>query len=677
LNTAAPFIFPRKAWKIHASAAILGSMQEKQTESTLPDPSQGAQQAHPFRINVSFKGPIRQKLFAAPVRLLEKMLFFDHLEKIYEKVRDDKSDNHFLSKFLKEMNVSYDISDKDFARIPKEGPALVIANHPYGGIESAIMAVLLRSVRPDVKVLANYMLKRIPEVHQYCIFVDPFRGGKSKRANIAPLRESIEWIRNGGMLFVFPAGEVSHSSWRSPSVVDPKWDSTIGRIIKITKCPVVPIFIEGHNGPFFQMAGLIHPRLRTMMLPHEMLIKRNMKIGLAVGSPIPFEKLGMCESDADIVDYLRFRTYLLENRNKPASSRLKNFFRPRQAPKELAPIAPPEDPSLMAAEVERLPPEQKIIQNSNLTTYYAFSGQIPHILFEIGRLREISFRLEQEGTGKSIDLDRFDKHYIHLFVWDKANMQVVGAYRLARSDRVIQRFGKKGLYTSTLFRFNKNLLKQISPGLELGRSFIRPECQKNYSALLMLWRGIGRFVVANPRHKNLFGPVSISNDYRSVSRWLLTSYLKHNNYETDLARLIKPRCRPKSKAARGCVQTVFDTAVTDIDTISSVISDIEGDQKGVPVLLKQYLRLGGKLLCFNRDPQFGDVLDGMILVDLLQTDHKQLTHFMGKEGLESFLAYHANGGRKDANPARPRRAFLSRSGRLLRRFRARKARQSP
>src|SRR5690606_16349567 len=127
----------------------------------------------------------------------------------------------------------------------------------------------------------------------------------------------------------------------------------------------------------------------------------------------------------------------------------------------------------------------RIAESGNMEVYYAYSRQIPHILREIGRLREVTFREVNEGTGQAIDLDSFDDYYVHVFIWQKLKNELVGAYRLGKSDVILQALGKKGLYTSTLFKFRKKLLKRISPALEMGRSFIRKEYQRNYSSLLV------------------------------------------------------------------------------------------------------------------------------------------------------------------------------------------------
>ena len=595
----------------------------------------------PFRIKASFNGPIRQRLLSPSYRLAERMLFLKHLDQLYSDIRERDGEEHFLIKMLEEMNVTYKISDEDFARMPVDGPAIVVANHPYGGIEAAIMVVALRSLRTDSKVLSNYFLSRIPEVHDVSIFVNPFGGKESVKANIAPLKEAAKWVKSGGMLGTFPSGEVSHLSLRGRGVIDSSWNAHIGRIIRMTKAPVVPMFIEGHNGPLFQMAGMIHPRLRTAMLPHELINKRDHCIRVAVGNVIPHEKLSSYSSDADMMNYLRFRTYVLENRHDDDGTKRKTTAsrRPQRKDQE---IAPPENPNLMQAEIAQLPKEQKLTDSREFAVYIARAEQVRHVLHEIGRLREITFRQEREGTGKPRDLDRFDEHYLHLFVWNTAKNEVVGSYRIGCTDDIVARFGKKGLYTSTLFRYKKRLLTTIDPALELGRSFVRPEYQKNYSPLLLLWKGIGQFVVQNPRYKNLFGPVSISNDYSSVSRNLLAMYLKYTKSETQLARMIRAKRPLRRKRIKACASTIFDSGVTDIDTISAVISEIEEDHKGVPILIKQYLRMGGRLLGFNMDPDFGNVLDGLILVDLVQTDPKQVERFMGKEGYKSFVSHHSN-----------------------------------
>jgi putative hemolysin len=383
--------------------------------------------------------------------------------------------------------------------------------------------------------------------------------------------------------------------------------------------------------------GLIHPRIRTALLPYELVRKRSSVFKINIGQIIPHRRLEAFDTDA-LNRYIRFRTYLLYNRQFRGKT-----VRPRRSARKKMkqiPVAAPPEQALLEAEVASLSPEQIMIENREFAVYLAPAAQIPNLLNAIGCLREITFRATGEGTGRSLDLDRFDFYYQHLFLWNKSNREVAGAYRLARADEVINRYGLNGLYTATLFHYRAGLLEKIGPAIELGRSFIRPEYQKSYSPLLLLWKGMSQVICRNPEYKSLFGPVSINNDYHSVSRQLMAAFLKINNFFPELAALVKARNPFRFAPIKNFDPDTFSQTVTDIDGISALIADIETEQKGIPVLLRQYLKLGGKLLGFNIDPDFSDVLDGLMWVDLMEADPKVLERFMGKEGVRSFRDFH-------------------------------------
>jgi putative hemolysin len=291
----------------------------------------------------------------------------------------------------------------------------------------------------------------------------------------------------------------------------------------------------------------------------------------------------------------------------------------------------------MRAEVEHLPPSQRLIASGEYLVSVATASQIPNTLREIGRLREIAFRQAGEGTGRSVDLDRFDSQYQHLWIWSSEHNQVVGAYRLGGTDLVDR------LYTSTLFHFRPGLLESLHPALELGRSFVRPEAQKSYAPLLLLWKGIGQFVARNPRYRVLFGPVSISREYNPASRALMVSFLKARCGNDQLAALVEPKRRFNSRRLPGCDTRLLGSLLADVEELSDVVADLEGDGKGIPVLLRQYLNVGGQILAFNVDSQFSDVLDGLVVVDLVKMKRKLLERYLGKDGAGSFLQYHPAG----------------------------------
>ncbi|MCS7078860.1 MAG: lysophospholipid acyltransferase family protein [Chloracidobacterium sp.] len=609
-----------------------------------------------FQLPTPFRDPLRQRMFAPVKSLLERWLLFHRLNELYaEVVAATGGDVHaFFEAVLEALNVKYHVLDSDLARLPATGPVVVVANHPFGGIEGIILTSMLRSVRPDAKVMANYLLGCIPEARDYFILVDPFERPDSPYANLRPLRAALRLLAQGGAIGMFPAGEVAHWQAGKRVVTDPAWKTTVARLVRAGEATVVPVYFDGRNGALFQMAGFVHPRLRTAMLPHELLNKRNREIEVRIGHPIPWSKLRALDDEA-LTAHLRQRTYLLASRTEPVSRFPRALAAPLRLPKLPAMLTPrrprapmmiaaPRDVTLLEAEIKALPASQRLVEQGEFTVWCADAEQIPHTLHEIGRLREITFREAGEGTGKSLDVDTFDAYYQHLFVWNHERREIAGGYRFGRTDEIVARFGKRGLYTNTLFAYGTAFLRSIGPALELGRSFVRREYQKSYAPLMLLWKGIGRYIAQHPRYRVLFGPVSITNEYRTASRRLMVEFLKANNFQPQLARLVRPRMPFESRTA-AIAQTLLglkspSIPAADIEEVSAFVADIEPDAKGVPVLLRQYLKLGGKVLAFNIDPDFGDALDGLIMVDLLDSDRRTLERYMGRAEAEAFLAYH-------------------------------------
>jgi len=570
---------------------------------------------------------------------IERVLMLKRLNSVYRRIHKEQHTLGFIDETLETLRVFYEVSEADLASVPRSGPLLVVANHPFGGVEGLILGSILLGLRPDTRIMANYLLGRIPELREMLLCVDPFGAKGAPARNLKPLRDGLRWLKDGHCLAAFPAGSVSHLDLRLRKVVDPEWHHAIARIVQRSGSNVLPVFFQGSNGVLFQLAGMMHPKLRTALLPHELLNKGKKTIRVRIGNVIPFERLDRIENDEKVISYLRVRTYALKYRCPRAEGRGPIMFPKTTGRRTLRPVESRPDRGVLAGEVEGLPREQLLLESEGYEVFFARSDQIPRLLREIGRLREVCFRQVGEGTGKSLDLDRFDRYYTHLFLWNREQKEVVGAYRLGQVDLILERFGRKGLYTSTLFDYRSGFLHRIEKGIELGRSFVRTEYQKLYAPLFLLWRGIGHFVASNPRHTVVFGPVTISDTYSAVSKGLMISYLTNNHYAPDLARYVRPR----TPVRRRSLQTAgFDATAdlpADIDHLSSLISEIEADRKGIPVLLRHYVKMGGKLMGFNIDPSFGNGLDGLILVDLLKCDSKILERYMGRVGAAKFLGY--------------------------------------
>ena len=576
---------------------------------------------------------------------VERLLGLEYMGREYLKLPDLDDPSAFLQEVFDRLEVRIEIRGSDLARVPTDGPAVVVANHPFGGIDGMAAALVLRSLRPDVKVLANAMLGRIPEIADLFFLVDIFGGRNAARRNVAILRQAKRWLTDGGMMVVFPAGEVAHFNLRNQRVVESPWDPTVGRMIRDAGCAVVPMWFQGRNGPLLQIASLIHPLLRTALLPRALLARRGQPLVMRIGGPIAFRRLAQCRDDAEMMTYLRGRTLILAAGSHPERRSTSEPVQPRRTPADPRPVIGAVDPGLLETEITALPDQQLLIDAGAQRVYVAEAPQIPNALREIGRLRELSFRATGEGTGREVDLDRFDDEYTHLFIWQPRRREIVGAYRLGLTDRLLATHGLEGLYTSTLFTYDPRLFEAMGPALELGRSFIRPEYQRSYSGLLLLWKGIGRFVAENPRYPILFGPVSISADYHSASQELIAVFLKQNAFRHPWSHWVRHRTafRPRST---GDVHLAVDE-LRDLDDVSAFISDIEGDGKGMPVLLRQYLKTGGQLLGFNVDPDFANVLDVLIMVDLRETPHSTLARYLGADRAKAFIAHHVRSSRDD------------------------------
>ncbi|HXB72019.1 MAG TPA: GNAT family N-acyltransferase [Candidatus Acidoferrales bacterium] len=581
---------------------------------------------------------------------IQKLFAFDRLQRVFDAARRAGHGTEPVARVLELLGITWHVDPVDLQYIPRCGPVVAIANHPFGLLEGAILATLLPRIRPDVRILANSILANIPELREKCIFINPFGSHKSVSSNADALRQCLAWLRGGGLLVAFPAGEVAHLDFRNGTLADPPWNRSVAWLAQLSGAAVLPIFFKGANSMAFQLAGLVHPGLRTASLPRELLNKRGWNVEIRIGRPVSQATLQAFPDSRETIKYLRCRTHLLDigvfnTRQVNNAGRVSpgcgiTAVRVFQAFKKLAPVVSQLPQREMTREIDRLAPYQKLCAAGDLAVYLASAGELPNVLREIGRLREIAFRGAGEGTGHAFDLDRFDRHYLHLVLWNQSREEVVGGYRLGPTTAILPRYGVAGLYTSTLFRYSNDLFDRIGPAVELGRSFVRPEYQRQYTPLLLLWKGIGRYVAGNPRCSALFGAVSISNRYHPVSRQLLVKFLEAHR-ASGLAPMVTPRhpYRPDAQVFRRTGQTPH--VRDDVEQLSLLIEDLESDRKGIPILVKQYLRTGGELLAFNVDSGFSGVLDALIMVDLKGAPPALLERVMGKPGAATFTAWHA------------------------------------
>lgn len=550
------------------------------------------------------------------VTLLSEVSGLKRLERFYNEIQLKPGDD-FIAALFEHLELRIEVGEDDLNRLPREGGLAFVSNHPYGAIDGLALIHVLSRVRPDIKVMANFLLKQLAPLSDRFIGVNPFENVRSL-GSFQGMRHAMEHLQGGGALGVFPAGEVSSYRTDLNAVVDPRWKTPVIKLIRSAQVPVVPVWFDGANSLVFQMLGMIHPNLRTLALPKEMLRMRGRTVHMRIGKPIAPKELAVLKNVDQLARYLRAKSYSLGSGVQVKREQ----FRPLLFPRKPKAIADPVPHASLSAEVVALA-DVKLTSQAEFDLYLAPSERIPNLLREIGRQREITFRAVGEGTNKSIDLDEFDLYYDHLVLWDRMNDRFVGAYRIGDGARIMEHYGKRGFYTSTLFRMDRPMERVLRQSFELGRSFVVPEYQKHRLPLFLLWRGLLLLLLRNAGHRYLIGPVSISSNYSPFSRTLIMEFVKQHHYDHELAKLVHPRNRFHIKPDKADSDALLEAA-GDLRTLDKLIADIEPKENAVPVLLKKYLLLNSKIIGFNSDPKFNDALDGLILMDLTTVPEKTI-----------------------------------------------------
>ncbi len=555
----------------------------------------------------------------------EKKLGLHALNVAHAHIEDDweaGSTDNFFKLACKHLSLNYDLTGLE--NIPKEGPCVIVSNHPHGMSDGLMFGDIAMKVRSDIRIVVNEFLQCVRGMVPYEIMVDVYGGEAAKRANMAGMREILRWLKGGHCILVFPSGSAATYSHKDRRVIDDPWQTNIASLIRKTGATVVPMHISGRTGIFFQILSIINKGVRANFLAREILRDGRMRHTIRLGKPISPATIAMTENDESLSDYLRLSSMLLRYPQTTAATTV-----PERSMAEIEPHVPAE---AQLAEIDALPADALYAETANgLKVYAAEASRIPHILHEIGILREHTFRAVGEGSGNACDLDDYDQYYTHLIMWDSRANRLAGAYRMGRTDKILQTLGAKGIYNSQFFRFSDKLLKVLAHGLEMGRAFICKEYQRHPASLDTLWMGIGHYLARHTEYRYLYGTVSISSEYTPASRALMLTYLKTHCMNSDLMGEVSAFYPPTGAELKSEDARLVSTAVKELRQLTGLVADVEPDSKSIPVLLRQYLRLGGRMLSFGIDNDFGGTLDCLVMVDMTQTPRRILDRYCGKE----------------------------------------------
>ena len=549
--------------------------------------------------------------------LLMKVLKISTLNKIYNRNKH-LSDLEFLNAILDEFQIKFEIPEEDLKRLPKDGAYITISNHPLGGIDGLLLLKLMLEREPNFKIIANFLLHRIEPMKPYIMPVNPFEEHKDAKSSIIGIKETLRHLSDGKPLGIFPAGEVSTYK-DGKLIVDKPWEESALKIIKKAKVPVVPIYFHAQNSKLFYHLSKLNDTLRTAKLPSELLTQKHRVIKVRIGKPISVNELNEHETIPEFGEFLRKKTYMLSKSFEEKEEEIFKLTFPKftSSPKAAKQIVKPANQEQIIEEINFLKQgDHQLLQSKNYRVFLAVAEEIPNILHEIGRLREITFREVGEGTNEAIDLDKYDQYYHHMFLWDEDAQMIAGAYRMGFGSQIFPKYGLEGFYLNELFKFEPELNDMMSQSIEMGRAFIISQYQQKPMPLFLLWKGIVHTTLHYPEHKFLIGGVSISNQFSEFSKSLMIEFMKSNYYDPYVAQYIKPKKEYKVKLKDADKDFVFNEAEADLNKFDKIIDEIEPGSLRLPVLIKKYIKQNARVVAFNVDPMFNNAIDGLMYIKI-------------------------------------------------------------
>lgn len=570
--------------------------------------------------------------------LIERLFGFARLNATYRQVREQAGDAlGFCHAALERLGVRPRIGPDDAlaALCAFDGPLLVLANHPLGGVDALAFCLALERIRPGGwRLMANRMLTDVPEFEGRLLALDPFAAGEAAGLNRRSLHQALHRLKRGGVLGLFPAGRVAAPDRELGVAVDLPWSTHAIRMAQAAGAAVVLLHVGGETGAPLIWIPPSKPRLRSLFLVRELLRPRQAEIALRFGPLIPPEEVARLDGeDPATSDRLRAQCFALADLDPPPAAA------PAAAPSApLPPVREAGDASALRAEVEALSAGPALLMAQAPFRLLLFKKhQAPHLFHELGRQREITFRLAGQGSGRDFDETPEDAWYSQLALWDDQRQCLIGAYRLGFSDQTLAEHGPEGMYLNHVFDIDPGFYARMGPGIELSRSFVCPQFQGEQRPLAMLWRGLGEVIARNPRYRTLYGSVTISAAYSPLGRSLLVEYLRRNHAaEPAWRELVKARApfRPQTRY-HGLIARAH--AGESVDALRPIIELSEHGRRPIPPLIRHYLPLGARFIDFHVEAEFGNAVYCLLRVDLTRSPRSHLKRFVGAEAAERLL----------------------------------------
>ena len=569
------------------------------------------------------------------VALALNIMGFRKINRLYSPSADLKN-KEFTVDMLRRYNTTYDVNENELKYIPKDGPFMLVSNHPFGAIEGIILYDAVANVRPDFKIMANFILGFIPNLKEVFFSVNPFENNPEFGGSTGGVRASLQQLNEGHGLGVFPAGEVARYHGHSYPE-DIAWAPSIAKIIQKTKVPVIPVYFDGNNSHRFYFWAKIYTKLATVRLVRELLNKRNKKIVMKIGKPILPAEVAQYETPEALAAYLKNRSYALQANIVDETK----HFRSRVSD----PIDAPYRASSLARELNAIREKSLLFSTAGFECYLADYEDIPHVMHELGRRREEAFRAIGEGTGKSIDTDNYDTYYRHLILWDNKEQTIAGGYRIGLGDEIYEKYGARGFYVDSLFNIDPKFEPYLKEIIELGRSFVSVDYQKDILPLMLLLKGLMETIMRYPKLNYFIGPVSISSWYPKFYQSLMVYYVTTKHTNEEMSKLFHPKTPFVPNFNKCDIKVLMEKNMETVDKFDRYVLKLSNGDYRMPTLFKKYLKINSKFLCFNVDPDFNDTLDGLLLLKFTDYPKEELDMMLKDIPEEKRPAYYKRFGK--------------------------------
>lgn len=506
-----------------------------------------------------------------------------------------------IDEALQAKNLQIEAGDQGLKNLRVKAPSIYIVNQALDDADELVLIKLLAKFGDKFKIVSRR--DKYPKaLSSYFLHLD---------FNLLQWQDYVKAVFNSlkkaqaeGYSLVLVLG------FTDRSIDTPLRDRFLNQLVRAVmraEMPIVPVRIKAPFPDFVRPAvGGRLIQLGGWREPYKVCVR--------AGNHISVEDQRKFERGKDFRRFVQAKIFSLGSGLEVRPFFSIKFF--QRSPDTQEELIEPIDNQLVADEIGRLGKECLIASQAEFDILVAEATDIPNTLEEIGRLRELTFRAVGEGTGKSKDLDEYDLYYRQLILWDREAKRIAGGYRMGLGDEIFERYGANGFYISSMFKIREGFYPTMQQAVELGRSYIVPDYQKKRLPLFLLWKGILFFLLKNPQFRYLYGPVSISKYYSNLSRGLIVAFIQKYFFNNELAKFLKPRKPFKPPVDKLDFQTLAEHLDEELQTLDNLIEDIEPSHIRIPVLVRQYLKLNARFISFNLDPNFSDVLDGFILLNL-------------------------------------------------------------